>query len=118
MQSNEKKVKEALSSGGRLVLPRPVSRKRAHWRVARLAVEMAQAQYEEFAKDNDWYKLYPNRKWWVRRAVPFYTEPARATLAGMLAGPYPEDLKREIFECLVIDNQFRGSAYANEQIPN
>lgn len=86
----------------------------AHWRVATLAKEMAHEVYDELMKRNDWYSTWKNahpgasskglETIWVKNNWPKFVEGARATLAGMLAKPYDEDLKNSIYEALIDDS--------------
>lgn len=108
--SFQAKVKSALKSGGTLVTKAPPKRALGHKMVITLAMKIANEEYERFASNNFWYHLHPDRKAWVIAATAYYTEPARATLAGMLGGNYPENLKRQISDALIMDNAFRGKA--------
>lgn len=76
----------------------------AHKMVAHLAEEMAQAVYEECAKNNVWFKANPNRGTFVKFAAPTFISQARATLAEMLGNPHvPESEKEIIFDALQAD---------------
>jgi hypothetical protein len=76
----------------------------AHKMVAHLAVEMAQSVYEEYAKDNVWYRANPNRRNFVKLAAPTMIVHARATLAEMLGrDDVAEKDKIEIYEALIAD---------------
>lgn len=76
----------------------------AHKRVAHVAQEMAQAVYEECAKDNDWHKQNRDRKRFVRELAPRLIPQARETLAKMLATPgRSEEDKEYIMQALMDD---------------
>lgn len=77
----------------------------AHKSIAHLAVEMAQAVYEECARDNGWYAVNRNRRAWVRRNVGQFIPEARAILTEMLTSERVSDKeKEEIFDALLQDN--------------
>lgn len=90
----------------------------AHKLVASTAMDMAEELFEDVMRDNTIYaahkricpELTPNiqRKMFVELMTPHLLESARATLAGMLTGDYPESLKSEIVDALSLDNQYRA----------
>ena len=84
-------------------------RKICHELIAKTAKEMAYADYEIMARDNQFYKNWPNSRNWMRKFWPLYVEPARATLATMLRGNYSEALKQEVFDALILDAPFRNT---------
>lgn len=85
-----------------------------HKLVAKTAKEFAGLLYSELMSNNqiyaEWKRQHPGcppgrlealfivEKW--GQCIPA----ARATLATMLTGPYPEELKEEIHEALCLDN--------------
>ena len=76
----------------------------AHRIVADIAVEMAQAVYEEAAKDNRWYAEHKDRAAFVRRVAPELLTHARETLTDMLLKPsVSEHEKEHIIEILAAD---------------
>ena len=76
----------------------------AHRIVADIAVEMAQAIYEEAARDNKWYKEHKDRTAFVRRVAPELLSHARETLTDMLLKPYVTDHEKEhIIQILAAD---------------
>lgn len=74
-----------------------------HHLVAETAKGMARALYEELSLDNHWHKNSPTEDAFVEFMWPGLIEQARHTLAGMLAGGHPEELKNEILDALVKD---------------
>jgi hypothetical protein len=112
--SFEAKIRQAIDERTQLAWRAPPKRCLGHRMVITLAMKMANEEYERYAHNNAWYAANPQRKPWVLAATPYYTEPARATLAGMLAGQYPEHLKQKISEALIMDNAFRGKRDANQ----
>lgn len=56
-----------------------------HKLIAQTAKEIAHAAYENMASDNNFYKLHPNARNYVRRFWGAFVGDAREILAGMLA---------------------------------
>lgn len=79
----------------------------AHPLIAETAQNMAEALYEELARNNAWYVRNPDRRAFVVRLWPTLLAEARATLAQMLAGTYDEQLKAQIYDALSLDNDLR-----------
>lgn len=72
--------------------------------VSHVAQEMAQAIYEECAKDNAWYAMNKNRRHFVRELAPQLVQQARAILAEMLAQPGRDEADKErIMDALMRD---------------
>lgn len=71
-----------------------------HWLIAKNAREMCGAWYEVAAKDDAFYKLHPNQRQFIRAHWPKFIEIAKRTMAGMLGGNYPDEMKAAIFEAL------------------
>mgnify|MGYP001556543085 CR=1 FL=1 len=95
----------------------------AHKLVVETARKMAEAIYEELAKDNNWPKVKPElraglghkiaREKFIQRNLAKFLGEARSTLTEMLNGHYPESLKEEILDALIKDASLmrgRGSA--------
>lgn len=82
--------------------PRQVS---AHQLVVKTAKDMAASLYEELAKDNTWYRMNPNQAVFVEMSHGSLIEQARGILAKMLEGDYPEQMKLEIADALILDKQ-------------
>jgi hypothetical protein len=55
-----------------------------HELVAETAKAFARTVYEQMAKDNDWYKLWPDEEYFVRRRWQSFVQPAREHLAELL----------------------------------
>lgn len=96
----------------------PKKRCLGHRMIITLAMKIANEEYERYASNNEWYRANPCRKTWILSATPFYTEPARATLAGMLTGPMPDHLKQQIANALIMDNAFRGKRNEKSTAPD
>lgn len=78
----------------------------AHPLVASTAVEMANSLYEDWAKDNAFFKRFPEgkgRRKFVKCVAPQLMNAARGALAQMLRGDYPESTKVQIYEALTAD---------------
>jgi hypothetical protein len=77
----------------------------AHELVAKTAKDMAHEVYENLAKDNRFYEMYPLRSNWVEQAYPRFIEYARKALAELLGKPgFPEDQKEVIYQALILDS--------------
>ena len=76
----------------------------AHVAVADIAREMAQAVYEEAAKDNKWYAAHRNRMKFVRELAPKLISHAREVLTEMLQKNTVSDFEKDqIMEILAAD---------------
>ncbi len=74
-----------------------------HKLVYATAVQMAGAVYDEMALDNAFYKFNKDPYKFIEDNWSSFIVQARETLAGMLAGSYPESQKAEIYEALILD---------------
>lgn len=74
-----------------------------HPLLKKTAEDMAQAIYEKLAFHDQWYKDHPDRNAYVEQVWPTLLTQARAILAKMLTGPYPETMKEQISEALIAD---------------
>lgn len=110
----------------------------AHSMVASTAMELCGATYDELMVSNAFYsnwkikcgydsRLTPSpkiatklRDRFIRTYWSAHIEPARATLAGMLALPYPDDYKTTIHEALVLDMTLKPGRARGQtaQLPN
>lgn len=94
-----------------------------HHMVAETAKAIAAEAYELLAKENAFYASNPSQKRYVRRAWKDYIPYARQSLVGVLAkdfsfeiatGAYTpqtvEMMKNDIYECLLIDGEFKAPA--------
>ena len=94
----------------------------AHRLVAETARDLAYVMYDELMCQNKFYQhvrsTYPNlddtqrRERFARQLVPRMIEPARATLAAMLNGPYDESLKETIAQALMLDKTLKRGRQA------
>lgn len=78
-----------------------------HKLLRKTAIGMAEELYERLASDDIFHRLNPNRKHWVNLQWPRLVVHARTTLAGMLAMNYPDSLKAEIQDALILDHGIR-----------
>lgn len=78
----------------------------AHRLIAHVAEELAQEIYEDFAKDNDWYKNNKDRANVVRMLAPELRDTARGILSHMLTrNDVSEHEKKEIYDALLMDKE-------------
>lgn len=82
----------------------------AHFRIADVAEAMAADAYETLAKDNRFYKAWPNQKSFALKHRAAYMKAARTSLTTMLGKSYPnlskeeeEKMKEEIMDVLLND---------------
>ncbi len=92
----------------------------AHWRVAKVAIEMAEELFGVYMLDNDWWHKMSaggevsekqGRKLFVNCVAPQLLEDARLSLVDALALPdsvMPQSQKDEIAEALILDNPLRA----------
>jgi hypothetical protein len=94
-----------------------------HHRIATTAKALAAAAYEKLAHDNAFHRLNRSLDRYVRRNWRHYIVFARQALVGILTkdfshevalGVYTaagvEQMKNEVYECLVLDGQFKAPA--------
>lgn len=90
----------------------------AHKLIVETAKGLAGAMYEDMMTVDDevwaeWKERFPDvprsalQDKFIELMYPRLLGEARATLAGMLRGPYPESLKDQIHEALVLDNDLK-----------
>lgn len=76
----------------------------AHVMIAKVAKGIAGAFYEEAARDDLFYRLWPNQRNFIRKNWQHFIPPAKQSLVKMLGDPkWPESVKEEIFEALALD---------------
>lgn len=88
-----------------------------HPLVLKTAKEMAETLFEAYAQDNVMYAQFRRHGWterrirrvFVARVAPRLYEEARQTLAGILAGDYPQLMKDEVYDALCKDNLLRAN---------
>lgn len=86
----------------------PMPNAAAHHQVADVAKSIALAMYERLAlMSNEFYAKNPDPEVYAQKSWPLYTEEARTTLVMMLSGNYPEHLKEQIKEALILDEPLR-----------
>lgn len=93
----------------------------AHPMIANVAREMANELYEAWAKDNDFYRQFPEgkgRRAFVKRVAPKMLGAARGVLAQMLNGSYPENTKVAIYEALQLDKTLVAGRMERAPLPH
>lgn len=82
----------------------------AHKLIAKTAEVMAATAYEELARDNKFFKAWPNQARFAKAHIKAYTKAARTVLASMLGKDFPNmskeeetTMKDEIAEALFAD---------------
>lgn len=91
-----------------------------HELVAETAKEFARAVYEDMAKDNDWYRKWPNEEVFVRRRWQSFIQPAREHLAELL---HPskhymttEAMRAQIHEAILLNAAVNPAANLVEKV--
>lgn len=100
-----------------------MSTKIIHHTIAQTAKAIAAEAYELLAKENAFYAANPSLRNYVRRAWKDYIPYARQSLVGILAkdfafeiamGTYTpqtvEMMKNDVYECLLLDGEFKAPA--------
>lgn len=84
----------------------------AHKLIAATAREMAEALFEEWARENSFHAAFRTKKaraLFVSRVAPKLFEDARRALTSMLGDPnIPESTKEQIYEAILLDATFRA----------
>lgn len=90
-----------------------------HKMIADTAKGCAEVQWEQLAKQNKFYKAWPDKARFVRANWPKYIAVARATLTGMLGNPkYDEAMKAEIHDALLRDGAVNPKTMAKPATPS
>lgn len=75
-----------------------------HKRIKKIAVEMAHAYYEDAARNNTFYKFYPDAAFFVKREWKRFVLHARNSLVDCLkSNQLNETQKEEIMDVLLLD---------------
>lgn len=87
---------------------------KCHWRIAKVAKEIAACEYEEMAKDNAFFATWPKRRAFIQANWGLYIDPAREALTGLLSQPqFPDAAKEEIYEALMLDGVFNPRVFTS-----
>lgn len=96
-----------------LKTPGPGTISHVHVQVKEVAMGLAQALFEEFMTRNEVFAEFKRQHpelttsqleaKFVAHLWPQLIDPARATMAGMLNGPYSDEVKEDIMDALVKD---------------
>jgi hypothetical protein len=98
----------------------PVQRAKGvvHQRIAEIAKGCAEAQWEQLAKQNAFFKRWPKPKPFVVHNWPKYIPVARQILTGMLGDPkYTDAQKQEIYDILLLDGAVNPKTMAEPAKP-
>lgn len=92
--------------------------KYVHNLVGQVAQDMAAEIYEVMAKDNTFYKFWPNQKKFVHKNWKQFIKDARATLATMLTNDkYTDEQKDDILQALLLDRALPPAGDTSVQVP-
>lgn len=90
-----------------------------HKLIAATAMGMADEHYEQLARNNRFYKAWPDRPRFVQKNWIHYIHTARSVLAGMLGNPAtPDEQKAVIHEALLKDGAINPKRMAAPQKPS
>lgn len=90
-----------------------------HKMIADTAKGCAGVQWEQLAKQNKFYKAWPDRSVFVRQNWPKYLATARAILTAMLGNPkYSDEMKAEIHDALLRDGAVNPKKMAEPAKPS
>jgi hypothetical protein len=78
-----------------------------HKAVREIAKEMAGASYEELAKEDAFYKRFPNQNLFIAKHWKNYLPFARHSLLQILGGDYPDAVKQDTFEIYLKDRELQ-----------
>ena len=79
-----------------------------HKEVRKIARGIAAAAYEDLARDDVFYKAYPDQKKFVERHWKNFIGAARKSLVQMLGENYPEHIKEHVFDVYVQDRTLQA----------
>ena len=80
-----------------------------HVEVRRIAKELAGAAYEDFAKNDEFYKVWPNQNLFIAKRWKVFVEIARSTLVYMLGQPgTSEAMKADLYDIIIKDRELQA----------
>jgi len=92
--------------------------KYSHKLVSKTAQQIAAEFYQEAARDNAFYKMWPNERQFVNKRWGNFIRPAREALTRMLTmSQYSEDIKVEIYQALLLDRALPPKGDTSIQTP-
>ena len=80
-----------------------------HKMIRDTATWLAAEFYEKAAKDNLFRKQFPSQEAYMADKWGAFVDEAKATLAQMLARPYPDDFKQRVYEALQYNAAAEGA---------
>lgn len=90
-----------------------------HKMIADTAKGCAREHYDTLARNNRFYKAYPDVDRFVFEHWPKYIHTARQILIGMLASPkYPQSMKDEIYDAVLRDGAVNPKNMATPEKPS
>ena len=80
-----------------------------HKHIKKMSKELAGAAYENFAKNDEFYKAFPNQNAFIARHWKNFIGIARQTLVFIMdkSSNYPEAMKAEAFEIYMQDRMLQ-----------
>ena len=105
----DERLKEMLRLAGDGAYVSAENKPRAHRQVMQIAKEMCLALYEQFAKNDEFYKAWPNAYSFAKQFWPHFCDEARATMAKILASNENQGLKDSCYDALIKDHSLAPS---------
>lgn len=79
-----------------------------HKEVRRVAKEMAGAAYEELAKNDAFYKIWPNQNLFIAKRWALFLQIARDTLVYMLGQEhYSDAMRADLYDVIIKDRELQ-----------
>ena len=92
--------------------------KYCHKLLENIAKEICGAAYEDMAKDDIFFKHWPNQKMFIKKQWGNFVKPARESLAQLLGRPdWPEEQKELMMEALFYDRALPPNGDTAVQVP-
>ena len=92
--------------------------KYSHILVSKTAREICGAAYQEMAKDNAFFKMWPKEKEFVNKQWGNFIRPARTALTEILNnGKYSQEVRDEIYQALLLDRALPPKGDTSIQAP-
>jgi hypothetical protein len=99
--------------------PRVSRQSKCHWRIAKVAKEIAHIRYDAYASDNAFFAMYPNEARFVQKFWGVYIDIARDLLANLLTDPMIGDAEKEqIYDALLLDGTVNPRALTSIEQAN
>lgn len=79
-----------------------------HKEIRRIAKGIAGAAYEQMAREDTFFKAYPDENAFIERHWKNFIPDARKSLVALMSGDYPEKIKEDAFNIFVQDRTLQA----------